>query len=120
MSPHFRSLHWLPVKQRIQFKCPLSSSSSRLDSRKNQFACPTIRSLHTVCCLLIFKVLKFGLPPYFSPYFVPYSCEITTRRSARSKNILVHDLIPFGRNTYKSKSRYDYSFTTRAHQNSLP
>ena len=38
-SPHLRSLHWLPVKQRIKFKW----------------------------CLLIFKNLKLGLPPYFSP-----------------------------------------------------
>ena len=42
MSPHLRSLHWLPVKQRIKFKW----------------------------CLLIFKTLKFGLPPYFSPYIL--------------------------------------------------
>ena len=47
MSPHLRSLHWLPVKQRIKFKW----------------------------CLLIFKTLRFGLPPYFGPYFVPYTCN---------------------------------------------
>ena len=44
MSPHLRSLHWLPVKQRMKFKW----------------------------CLLMFKTLKLGLPPYFSQYFVPY------------------------------------------------
>ena len=82
MSPHLRSLHWLPVKQRIKFKW----------------------------CLLIFKILKLGLPPYFSPYFVPYNCKIATRRSAPSKNMLDRDIIPFNRNTYKSKSHYDHSF----------
>ena len=79
MSPHLRSLHWLPVKQRIKFKW----------------------------CLIMFKVLKLGLPPYFSPYFVPYTCKIATRRSAPSKNMLNRDIIPFNRNTYKSKSHYD-------------
>ena len=50
MSPHLRVLLWLPVKQFIKFKW----------------------------CLLIFKTLKFGLLPYFSPYFVPYTCKIST------------------------------------------
>ena len=40
ISPHLRSLHWLPVKERVKFKW----------------------------CLLIFKTLKLGLPPYFSQY----------------------------------------------------
>ena len=74
MSLHLRSLHWLSVKQRVKFKW----------------------------CLLIFKVLKLGLPPYFGPYFVPYTCKIATRRSAPSKNMLNRDIIPFNRNIYKS------------------
>ena len=44
-SPHLRSLHCLPVKQCIKFKW----------------------------CLLIFKTLKVGLPPYFSQYFLPHT-----------------------------------------------
>ena len=71
MCPHLRSLHWLPVKQRIKFKW----------------------------CLLIFKTLKFGLPPYFSPYFVPYTCKIST--SAPSKHILSRDVVHFNRNIHK-------------------
>ena len=60
MSPHLRSLHWPPVKQRIRFKW----------------------------CLLILKILKLGLPPYFSPYFVLYTSKISTGRSTPSKNML--------------------------------
>ena len=94
MSPHLRSLHWLPVKQRITFKW----------------------------CLLIFKTLKFGLPPYFSPYFVPYTCKISTRRSAPSKHLLSHDVVPFNRNIHKSKLQFDNSFAASGPLvwNSLP
>ena len=81
MSPHLRSLHGFPVNQRIKFKW----------------------------CLLIFKTLKFGLPPYFSAYFVPYICKITTRRRASSKHILSRDF-PFNRNIHKSKLHFDNSF----------
>ena len=77
-SPHLRSLHWLPVKQLIKFKW----------------------------CLLIFKTLKFGLPPYFSPYFVPYTCKISTRHTASSKR----DVVPFNRNIHKLKLHFDNSF----------
>ena len=41
----------------------------------------------------IFKTLKLGLPPYFSQYFVPYTCKISTRRSVPSKNMLNPDII---------------------------
>ena len=82
MSPHLRSLHWLPVKQRIKFKW----------------------------CLLIFKTLKFGLPPYFSPYFVPYTCKISTWRSAPSKHILSLYVVPCNRNIHKFKLHFDNSF----------
>ena len=94
MSPHLRSLHWLPVKQRIKFKW----------------------------CLLIFKTLKFGLPPYFSPYFVPYTCKISTWRSAPSKHLLSRDVVPFNRNIHKSKLQFDNSFAASGPLvwNSLP
>ena len=72
MSPHLRSLHWPPLKQRIKLKW----------------------------CLLIFKTLKFGLPPYFSSYFVPYTCKISTRRSAPPKNMLNRHVVPFNRNIH--------------------
>ena len=50
ISPHLRSLHGLPVKERITFKW----------------------------YLLIFKTLKFGLPPYFIPNLIPYTFKIST------------------------------------------
>ena len=82
MSPHLRSLHWLSVKQHIKFKW----------------------------CLLLFKTLKFGLPPYFSPYFVPYTRKISTRCSAHSKHILSRDVVPFNRNIHESKLHFNNSF----------
>ena len=54
--------------------------------------------------------LKFGLPPYFSPYFVPYTCKISTRRSGSSKFILSRDVVPFNRNNHTSKLHFDNSF----------
>ena len=94
MSPHLRSLYWLPVKQLIKFKW----------------------------CLLIFKTLKLGLPPYFGKYFVPYTCKISTRRSVPSKNMLNRDVIPFNRNIYKSKLHFESSFAASGPSvwNSLP
>ena len=94
MSPHLKSLHWLPVKQRIKFQW----------------------------CLLIFKTLKLGLPLYFSQYFVLYTCKISTRPSVPSKNMLNRDVIPFDRNIYKSKLHFENSFAASGPSvwNSLP
>ena len=60
----------------------------------------------------MFKILKLGLSPYFSPYFVPNTCKISTRRSAPSQNMLDRDVMSFNRNIYKSKLHFDYSFAT--------
>ena len=84
MSPHLKSLHWLPIRQRIEFKW----------------------------FLLIYKIVHFGLPPYFCSYFVPYTSQVATRRSVRGKMFLNRDIIPFDRKLHKSKSHYDYSFVT--------
>lgn len=82
MSPHLKALHWLPIKQRIQFKWGL----------------------------LIYKVIKLGLPRYFGPYFTPYICKIATRRSVPSKMMLDRDIIPFNRKIHKSKVHFDNNF----------
>ena len=82
MSPHLKSLHWLPIRQRIDFKW----------------------------YLLIFKIIHYKLPPYFNPYFVPYSSQVATRRSVSGKMFLNRDIIPFDRKSHKSKSHYDNSF----------
>lgn len=78
MSPHLKSFHWLPVKQRIDFKQ----------------------------CLLSFKILKSGLPPYFCPYFVPYTSAFFTCRSASCKMFLNTDIVPFDYKVYKVKKTF--------------
>ena len=82
MSPHLRPLHWLPIRQHIQFKW----------------------------CLLIYKVIHFDLPPYFSPYFIPYTCKIAMRCSVPSNMTLDRDIIPFSPSVYKSKVQFNNSF----------
>ena len=82
MSPHLKSLHWLPVKQRIDFKR----------------------------YLLTYKIINSGLPPYFCPYFVPYSSKVFTRRSVKSKMFLSTEIVPFDCDIHKSKRNFDHSF----------
>ena len=43
--------------------------------------------------LLTYKITKLGLPPYFKPYFVPYTCQMATRRSDPTKSFLNRDII---------------------------
>ena len=64
MSPQLRSLHWLPMKQRIKFKW----------------------------CLLIFKVLSLGSHLTLVHTLCPILVKSTTRRSAPSKNMLNRDI----------------------------
>ena len=82
MSPHLKSLHWLPIRQRIDFKW----------------------------YLLMFKIVHYRLPPYFTPYFIPHSSQVATRRSAGSRMFLNRDVIPFDYKTHTSKVQYDNSF----------
>ena len=67
MSPHLKALHWLPIRQRIDFKW----------------------------FLLIYKFMNTGFPSYFSEYFVPHSSNVTTRRSDHGKMYLNRDIVPF-------------------------
>ena len=82
MSPHLKALHWLPIRQRIQFKW----------------------------FVMTYKIVNFGLPPYFNPYFVPFSSSKFTRRSNSDKKFLNRDVVPFDRKVHKCKSHYDSSF----------
>lgn len=82
MSPYLKALHWLPIRQRIDFKW----------------------------FLLIYKSIHFGLPDYFRDYFVPYSSQVVTRRSNHRLMYLNRDIVPFDRRLHKSKSHYDNSF----------
>ena len=52
ITPVLKSLHWLPIKQRIIFKT----------------------------ATIIFKYLHSHMPYYFSPYLIRYTCRANTRR----------------------------------------
>ena len=94
MSPHLKALHWLPIRQRIDFKW----------------------------FLLIYKFMNTGFPSYFSEYFVPHSSNVTTRRNDHGKMYLNRDIVPFDRRFHKSKIHYDNSFCISgpARWNKLP
>ena len=89
---HLIDLHWLPVRQRIDFKW----------------------------CLIIFKCLQTGLPPYFQSGLSPYSCFQNTRRNNPGNNYLT--TVSFDRTVHKSKRRFDSCFSVGGPrlQNSLP
>ena len=93
ITPHLIDLHWLPVRQRIDFKW----------------------------CLLIFKCLQTGIPPYLHSGLTAYSCVQNTRRSSPSNNYLTRS-VSFDRTVHKSKRFFDSSFTVGAPLlwNSLP
>ena len=94
MTPHLKSLHWLPIRQRIDFKW----------------------------FLLIYKFLNTGSPSYLRDYFVPHTSKISTRRSDSDKLYLNRDVVPFDRKLHKSKLHYDHSFCISGpvRWNSLP
>ena len=93
ITPYLKSLHWLPITHRID-----------------------------KWFLLIFKVINFGLPQYFIPFFTPYSCPVFTRCSVSNKMYLNSDIVPFHKVMYKSKTQYDKSFCASGTDkwNSLP
>ena len=82
ITPYLRSLHWLPIRQRIDFKWNL----------------------------LTYKITKLGLPPYFKPYFVQNTSQKATRRSDPTKCFLNRDIIPFVKSVHKSKTQFDHCF----------
>ena len=81
ITPHLKSLHWLPVRYRIKFKQ----------------------------CLLIFKYLLISLPPYFSYYLSPYTCSVNTRRSNPVNNYLY--TMTYDYKVHTSKRQFDSSFS---------
>ena len=91
-TPLLKSLHWLPVKYRIDYKS----------------------------CLLIFKTIKFHTPSYFTQWFIPYSCSVNMRHSLVSKHFL--NEVAFDRKIHQSKTCFDGIFSVRGPQlwNSLP
>ena len=77
---HLKLLHWLPVKYRIQFKL----------------------------CLITYKTMVYGMPPYFCPFVVPYCPFVSTRRSKLSHKFLT--TYDFDYRVHKSKKHFDSCF----------
>ena len=82
ITPALKSLHWLPVKQRVIFK--------------------------TVT--LIYKYLHSGLPKYFGKYIIPYESSANTCLADKSKKYLEAPF--FNRRVHKSKTNFDCCFST--------
>ena len=92
MSKHMKSLHWLPVKSRINFKIGV----------------------------IIFKTTLHGLPTYLHEYLAPYTCAVNTRRSNPDNMIL--KTIDYQRRLHSSFQHLQYSFAYSAPRlwNDLP
>ena len=92
VSPILKSLHCLPVKQRIIFET----------------------------LLLLYKFLTSGKPKYFAPYLSLYTSAVTTRHSNPEKVFLkVHF---YSSSFHKSKVHFSKSFSNDAPKlgNDLP
>ena len=87
-----RSLYWLPVKQRIQFK-NLSL---------------TYKSLHT------------GLPPYLNSARVPFSSPFHSTRRSSPANLILSTMTHNSSHTSKSQLNYSFDYIATRNWNSLP
>ena len=93
ITPHIRSLSWLPIKFCIVFKT----------------------------CLISYMTLNHGLPPYLSQLLVPYTYVVNTRLSNPSiKYLLNTDTLNY--KIHKSRHHFNscFSFTGPDMWNSLP
>ncbi len=92
ITPALKSLHWLPILERVEFKT----------------------------CVLVHKSLHTSKPSYFSPYIERYSCVFRTRRSKPENNYLSKPV--YDSNIHCSKVHFDNSFAYYAPNlwNSLP
>ena len=92
ITSSLRTLHWLPIRQRIIFKT----------------------------LVLVYKYLTTGQPKYFAPYLSLYKSAVNTRRS-KPKNLFLevpHDCASI----HKSKVHFNNSFSYDAPKlwNDLP
>ena len=76
-----RTLHWLPIRQRIIFKT----------------------------LVFVYKYLTTGQPKYFAPYLYLYKCAINTRRS-NPKNLFLQ-VPHYCASIHKSKVHFSNSFS---------
>ena len=87
-----RSLHWLPVKQRIQFKNLLL----------------TYKSLHT------------GLPSYLYSSLVSFCSPFHSTRHSSPANIILSAMTCDSSHTSKSQRNYCFDYIASRNWNSLP
>ena len=87
-----RSLHWLQVKQRIQFRNLLL----------------TYKSLHT------------GLPSYLNLALVPLSSPFHSTRRSSPTNLILSTITCNSSNTSKSQLNYSFDYIAPRNWNSLP
>ena len=87
-----RSLDWLPVKQRIQFKN----------------------------LLLIYKSSHTGLPSYFNSALVPFSSPFRSTRCSSPANLILSTMTCNSSLTPKSQLNYSFDYMAPRNWNSLP
>ena len=87
-----RSLHWLPVKQRVQFK---------------NF-------------LLTYKSLYTGLPPYLNSALIPFVSPFHSTRRSSPANLILSTVTCNSSHTSKSQLNYSFDYIAPRNWNSLP
>ena len=93
VSRRMRSLPWLPVKSRINFKLGVIFVNTKL----------------------------YGIPMYLHEYLVPYTCAVNTRRSNPDKMILKLLTINDRRlHTSFQQLQYSFAFSAPGFWNDLP
>ena len=65
VTDHLKDLHWLPVKHHIEFEL----------------------------CIITYKTMVYGMPPYFCHFIVPYCPSVIKKRSNTSNKLLTSSQI---------------------------
>ena len=92
ITPVLRSLHWLPIRHRIEFKI----------------------------ATIIYKSLHTGLPAYFNDHLTRYTCKVNTRRGNPDKLFLHVPLYKPSINKSKVQFQNSLSYDGPSLWNSLP
>ena len=92
ISQHIKSLHWLPVKSRIEFKI----------------------------LVMVFKTIQSGHSEYLNTKLVPYMCSLNTQRGNSNNKIL--QTVDYDRKMHTSFQQLNFSFAYSAPRlwNNLP
>ena len=87
-----RSLHWLPVKQQIQF----------------------------INFLLTYKSLHTSLPPYLNSALIPFASPFHSTRRSSPANLILSTVTCNSSHTSKSQLIYSFDYIAPTNWNSLP